>query len=231
MDSEAFKVRIHFAELLGGLVGSKKQLGTCTSYCMKYYGFHKDLFDCILSELTDSKSSPAYLKHIMMLIESVISATLVNSWTGYRDSFEQSIKHVCHGIFHSKRQLDYHMDYIAKLLEIFCKRHWLKDSTIQYIQSYLQKYMESHEMILDEKSLEKSEFLERMEEERDQQKRFKELLWFRNPHADPMLEVDELLDHLSDWNSEDEKEVFRERRLFERSNTTPNRSIDKKHYR
>ena len=221
MDASVFEVRLQFTEMLGNLAFGKKYIGACGNYSMKHYSFHVDLFDCILTELTDAKSTPVYLKNIMILLESICSTSLGNSWFGFRDLFEQNIKHVCHGILHSKRQRDYHIDYIVKLLDVYCRRHWFQESTVQYIHSYVQKYTESHPLSPDEKPLDKLEFLERMEEDRDQQKRFRELSWFRNPQEDPLLELDSILESLSDWNSEDERDVLQQRARFTRAQELP----------
>lgn len=219
MKQNIFEIRFQFTQMLDNLSTSKRYLGACSSYCMKHYDCSTDLFDCILSELTDTRSTSLYLKHIMMLLENVCSVSLANSWVDFRNVFEQNVKYICNSIFHSNRPFDYHIEYILKMFEVISKRHWLKDETIKTVSTIIKYYKETHDPYIEERSLGKAEFFERIEEERDQQKRLRELLWFVNPKADSFEQVKSICTSLSDWNSDDEGDIRREREAFEQSQT------------
>lgn len=217
MKQNIFEIRFQFTQMLDNLSTSKKYLGTCSSYCMKHYDCSADLFDCMMSELADIRSTSLYLKHIMMLLENVCSASLANSWVDFRNAFEHNIEYICNSIFHPNRSLDYHIEYILRMFEVIFKRHWLKHETIKNATNIIKQYKETHEPCIEERSIDKTEFFERIEEERDQQKRLRELLWFINPKTDPFEQVKSIYTSLSDWNSDDEGEIKRERETFEQS--------------
>lgn len=208
MNENLFSYRIQFIEHLNSFSTNKKSLGSASSYALRHYDCYEELFDCLLEEFTDMKSSSLYLKNLFILLENICTVTMNNSWFGYKNCFERYIKKILVCIFHPKRVLDCHISYIIKLLKVICYREWFTDETIQYIEKVIQKYTDQAVLAKDDKLIDKNELFERMEEEREYQKKLREHLWLRKINEPKYNEMEEIFDTVEGIiTEEDEKDL------------------------
>ena len=59
------------------------------------------------------------MKNLYILLESIVFASLANGWSGYRDDMELKMPAILSILFHPKRHLDYHIDYLVKVISCF----------------------------------------------------------------------------------------------------------------
>lgn len=187
-----FELRSQFTELLTGLATSKRHLQPAIHFAMKHYHSARDeLFDVLVEDLTDMKAPSMALKNLLICLESLCSSALQNGWGGYVDLTAKALPRITGCVLHPKRHLDYHVSYCLRLLKLIRDRDWFSAEVRCTLSDAIERYEADPPTAKDwDKLSDKAELTERMEEEREIQKKLREFLWWQRPGASPYAEVD-----------------------------------------
>lgn len=92
-------------------------------------------------------------------------------------------------------------------------RDWFSEPAAEFVERSIRKYQSTVKPTQTTLALSTSESLERIEEEREIEKRLREQSWHIRP-ADRPFELQMILNSLSDLDSEDEQELAEEYEKF-----------------
>ncbi|KAM0684505.1 hypothetical protein MDAP_000275 [Mitosporidium daphniae] len=184
MTEDVFECRVEFSQLLSPLLTSKKTMSQALAYALSHYSIHTELFDVLFSELRESgPSSSLAVKNLYILLEFIVISSLVNGWPGYRDAMELKMPAILGILFHPRRHLDYHIEYLTKLCRLLAERNIFSTKIslemIKHVDTYCANCTPSKDY--DKLTGDKSELQERFEEERELQKRLRDISFRISP--------------------------------------------------